>query len=307
MCTRFPHGVRAFLLASTTDPGYLVFTNNMAQLIGTQLLEMAIKATIATGRVENSDSGPLSMLLIAAPESGKTSLVDITCKTTKTFADITGRGIADTLKSNQEITHIVILDLVAIMSHKQTVNQYTFAILNAMTEEGLSTIAYPGSTETFAKGKRGLIACLTLGLAKDGRNWWNKTGFTSRMLPLCFEHSATLVMKIKEAITAGHAQSARPTSGSGELWLPDHPVTVLLPNGPSREIMHLATGVSAQLNEYMEMSEKEKGYRRLKQFRALAKGHALLRNPKKPVVGKEEIEFLKQLFPYVSFMRPCQI
>jgi hypothetical protein len=269
----------------------------MTQLIGTQLIETAIKSAIATGRVENSDNGPLSLLLIAAPESGKTSMVSKDSKTVLSFSDITGRGITDALKTNPDVTHLIILDMVAIMSHKETVNKYTLAMLNAMTEEGMGTIAYPGSVEKFPNGnKKGLIACLTHDLAKDGRTWWNKTGFASRMLPISFDHSPDLVRKIKESITYG-AQIERPT---GTTWtLPEKSAIVQMSNQMGSEIQFLASIKSAEF--------QEKGYRRLKQFRALAKGHALLRTPKKPIVSKPEIEFLRSMLPYISFDKAHQI
>lgn len=284
---------------------YLVGISAMTQLIGLQLIETAVKATIATGRVSNSDNGPLSLLLISTPESGKTSIVSRKCVNSLSFTDITGRGLMETIKKNPAISHLIILDMVAVMSHKQHVNQYTLSILNSMTEEGVGTVAYPTQTDTFPVGnKKGLIACLTIDLVRDGRHWWNKTGFATRMLPICFDHSPGLTMKIKKVITADKA-CTRP--GGDELMLPDSDVRVEMPDALGIEIQRLA--------ELKAVEFQEKGYRRLKQFRSLAKGHALLRamdeghDPKikKVSVGDEEVSFLTDLLAFISFERATQI
>lgn len=266
----------------------------MPQLLGTVLIETAVAATIATGRVANADNGPLSLLLIAAPESGKTSMVTHDCESTLSFTDITSKGVQDTIKGNEKVSHLIILDMIAIMSHRETTNHLTMSMLNAMTEEGVGAIATPGGTDKFPMGKRGLIACLTHDMAADGRNWWNKTGFASRMLPICFDHSPSLVLKIKDSITYGRTIE-RPKGR--EIKLPDECVTVLLPKPMAEEVRILADIKSAQF--------REKGYRRLKQFQSLVKGHALIRN--KRCVGKEDIKFLRSLMPYISFDSPYNI
>lgn len=286
---------------------YLVDIQAMTQLIGTQLIETAVKAAIATGRIANSDNGPLSLLLIATPESGKTSIVSRKCDTVLTFTDITGRGLMETVKKNPKITHLIILDMVAVMSHKQHVNQYTLSILNSMTEEGLAAIAYPTQTDVFPDGnKKGLVACLTIDLVRDGRHWWNKTGFATRMLPICFDHSPGLTAQIKLAISKDRTRGKRP--GGDELLLPEVNVNVELSDRMGEHVQRFA--------DLKAVEFKEKGYRRLKQFRALVRGHALLRamqdgwadvKTAKIAVDKSDLQFLESLMPFVSFERATQI
>src|SRR5437588_110827 len=66
--------------------------------------------------------------------------------------------------------------------------------------EGITRIATPGGIEKFEDGKRGIIASLTYSLVKDARHWWNKIGFTSRMLPFCYMYPADLIVQIKADI-----------------------------------------------------------------------------------------------------------
>lgn len=276
---------------------YLGDTDHMAQLIGTALLELVVNAAVATGRVANSENGPLSVLLIAHPESGKTSIVSRDCKSALAFDDITSKGIAALLTRNPEVTHLILLDMVAIMSHKETTNKLTMSTLNSMTEEGMSRTADPSGMQEYKFGKRGIVGCLTIDLANDGRNWWNKTGFATRMLPICYAHSPELQIKIKDAITKGAYATVRPKGN--ELVLPEKSINVVIPFECAQQIRKLSDLKAVDFGEY--------GYRRLKQFKSLAQGHALLRNPKKPVVGRPEIEFLWKVIPFVSFDKPCLI
>ena len=168
-------------------------------LIGMNLIMEFVESVLMTGRLKHH--APVSVLLIAGPESGKTSVVNEKhCKAVAVFSDVTGKGLVEICKMQPEVSHIVLNDLVAIMSHKQTVNRYTLAMINAMTEEGIQALATPGGVSIIKDGKRGIIACLTDGLAQDGRAWWNKTGLTSRLLPFSFSHSANLTLKIKAII-----------------------------------------------------------------------------------------------------------
>lgn len=266
-------------------------------MIGTELLRELIETVILTGKVKGIE--PVSLLLIAAPESGKTSVVlERACKSIEAYADITGRGIHTVIKSNPELTHIVINDLVACLSHKQSVNRYTIAQLNAITEEGITSIATPGGIEKFEDGRRGIIASLTYSLVKDARHWWNKIGFTSRMLPFCYMYPADLIVQIKSDIDL-RQQSGN--NGSAPLLakkpkdfpVPKNTIAVEYAQSYVKDIRRLA--------DVRAMILKEQGMRRLKQYHALAQAHALWRKRVSPVVTEKDVEFLARIDRYVSY------
>lgn len=263
-------------------------------MIGTELLRETIETVILTGKIKSLE--PVSLLLIAAPESGKTSVVlQKKCKSIQAFTDVTGKGIHEILKSNRDLSHIVLNDMVSTLSHKQSVNKYIIAQLSAMTEEGISAVASPKGVELFDVGKRGIIASLTLDLVRDSRHWWNRIGFTSRMLPFCYTYTKKMIIEIKDSIdlaqTNGHAKN-KPKNFA----VPVREVFVEYQEAEKERIRHIADIRSAFLNE--------QGMRRLKQYHAMAQAHALWRTRKNPTVGEKDVEFIKRMDNYVSYDDP---
>lgn len=263
-------------------------------LLGMEMVRELVETTILTGRV--SDIEPVSLLLIATPECGKTSLLtEKPCKSVMGLTDVTGKGIQQICQLQPSITHFIINDLVAVMSHSRTVRRFTLAMLNAMTEEGIKAVAYPGTLQTFEHGKRGIIAALTVDLAADERSWWWKTGFATRCLPFCFDHSSSLTIRIKESISKKLKSKVKPQ----EFQVPEHSISVFVPKSEMNAIRQLADGKAEEL--------KEKGYRRLKQYRGLAMAHALYRTWKQPKVCPSDLDFLNRINKYISFNDPISL
>lgn len=263
-------------------------------MIGTELLRETVESVILTGRVRGIY--PASLLLIGAPESGKTSVVlSKDCKNVKAFTDITGNGILKVIKQMPDLTHIIINDMVAVLSHKQSVNKHTLATLNAMTEEGVNSISTPGGIEEFPEGKRGVIASLTLDLVGDSRNWWNKIGFTTRMIPFCYKYPEDLVLLIKKHIDDSNGKEKKPEKRQ-EFHVPKERKYVKY----SPEMIEQTRRVA----DYRSMVLEETGFRRLKQYHALVQGHALLRSYSKAEVTDQDIEFLKQVDMYINYDKP---
>jgi len=259
-------------------------------LIGMELVKELVETVLLTGRVKGHT--PKSLLLIATPESGKTRVfLETPCSCAHMLSDVTGKGIQDLCKGNAEKTHFVINDLVAVLSHRQTVNKYTLSMINAITEEGIIAVAYPGSFESFKSGKRGIIAALTTSMTRDGRQWWNKIGLTSRMIPFCYDHGDELVIKIKTAIRNGESGLAPQT-----FQVPPFEGEVDFSAKLKLEFPRISDAKSLEL--------KEKGLRRLQQFLALACAHAVRRSPKRATVTDADVEFLKRIYPYMDYTRP---
>ena len=85
-------------------------------LIGMQLIREVVETVILTGRLKEHE--PVSLLLVASPESGKTSVVlEKECSGVIALTDVTGRGLQDLCKMKQEVSHMVINDLVSVSEH----------------------------------------------------------------------------------------------------------------------------------------------------------------------------------------------
>ena len=269
-------------------------------MIGTEFLRETVETVILTSRVR--DVAPVSLLLIAAPESGKTSVVlERPCEVIKAYADVTGRGLHAVLKHNPNLSHIVINDLVAVLSHRQTVNRYTISQLNSLTEEGITAIATPSGEEEFPCGKKGVIASLTLELAKDSRRWWNKVGFSSRMLPFCYFYPDDLIIAIKAAIDESRGKSAngngtRSKPKTKDFLVPKDAVKVLYDEKMVQQVRRIADMRSKML--------EEQGMRRLKQYHAMTQAHALWRQRASPTVNDKDVDFVSHLDDFVSYDKP---
>jgi hypothetical protein len=268
-------------------------------MIGNELIRELVETVIITGKLK--DASPLSLLLIAAPESGKTRVVlEKRCKNVKAFADITGKGILNVMKSQKELTHIVINDMVAVLSHRQSVNKYTIAILNAMTEEGITSLASPAGIEDFDDGKRGVIASITTEMSMDSRFWWNKIGFASRMIPFCYKYPEPLLITIKDSIDNSMRMVYRkPKNNDQEFVIPKNSKTVAYSDEFIRRVRRVAE-VRCQIT-------KDQGMRRLHQYHTLIRGHALLRNRTEPVVEDVDLQFLEEIDLYCSYDSPKEL
>lgn len=262
--------------------------NDELMLVGMEMVKELVETVILTGRLTHD--APVSLLLISYPEAGKTRVFfETPCAAVVPLNDVTGRALQQLCQLQPEKTHFLINDLVAVAAHKPSVNKYTMAMINAMIEEGIQAVAFPGSIETFKNGRRGIIAAITTDLMGDGRHWWHKIGLTSRMLPFCYTHSGALIVRIKEAISR-----TKDGLDSHEFAVPSVAMDVAILEPQRRALLSIADTVAKNLGEV--------GFRRLKQFRALIRAHALHRSWKEPrVVTDEDIDFLKRIAPYISY------
>lgn len=269
----------------------------LPMLIGVDLILELVQAVLLTGRL--STDNPVSLMLIASPESGKTSTVVERGTEEMVFcSDATGGGITQELVTHPKATHIIINDLVSVMSHKEHVNKRTFAIISAMTDEGLYKIAMPGSGAVDFKGRRvGIICCVPAEFAQDDRRWWNASGLSTRMLPFAYEYSRNLVLRIKKTVVVSGAYEKNHSFGKHGLVIPDRYYSLPIPDGLAHSIQRAADMAAREL--------EEKGIRRGKQFRALARGHAILRDFKRPAVTQADVDFLMRVVPFISY-EPAQ-
>lgn len=264
-------------------------------MIGTSLVREFLSSILLTGRVR--EESPVSTFIIAKPEHGKTSIcLETPFACAVDLTDTTGKGLQEILKHKEALTHIILNDLTAMAAHGKTVRAYLIAMINAMTEEGIRSIAFPGQVDVYKDGKRGIVGCVTPGLISDQRVWFNKIGLSSRILPFHYTYSEQLIIKIKISINNGTK-----TKEPADLSVPTEMLSVTVDEQMASEIFKISE------EKYKELGD-DTGIRRLKQFRRLAKAHAILRGgtPWKNVrVTMQDIDFLKRIYPYIDYKRGC--
>jgi hypothetical protein len=261
-------------------------------LLGMELIQEVVQSVLFTSQLTTDT--PISLMLIAKPESGKTSIVlTESSEEAVICSDLTGGGITQELMNNNKVGHLIINDMVSVMAHKEVVNKRTFAIMNAMTEEGLYKIALPGTGYYDFKGKKvGVICCIPEEMVRDKRRWWNSSGFSSRFLPFAYKYSKSLIVHIKRENLETGAYERRNGHQKIENSTRKHEKHLVL---ISAEMAHKIQIVADHVAKNME----EIGLRRGKQMRALARGHALLQ--KRKSVSQADIDFLNEASRYMEY------
>ena len=272
-------------------------------MIGMELVTEVTKTVILTGRLANPDLAPVSLLLISPPEHGKTSIVvENTTSTVINLTDLTGKGLR-TVMRDEKYTHLAILDLLMVVSHKDKVSQYVIANMNAVAEEGFFSEATPeGFTVRDQPIKRAFICCLTPDMSRDGRRMWNQIGFASRMLPFFYLFTDEHKQKIRDSISKESLKGPMRNIviDLRTFRVPDKPLVVKIYKRFVQQIEDMAMLRAEHLGD-------PNGFRRIKQFRALAAGHALYRSWNNPEVCTKDIEFLKKISKYISYTKGVEL
>ena len=169
-------------------------------MIGTEKLELIIELALWSGCLENER--PLSLLIIAKPESGKSQLV-LSYKGNNpgvvVISDCTAWGLQKAFLNEMKdklIHHIIIPDLITPLSRQPATVATFVAFLNGLTEEGIVEV------HTFAQDLKveglnvGLISTITPSILNDSRHRWTRMGFLSRMLPVAYKYSQETAQKV---------------------------------------------------------------------------------------------------------------
>lgn len=258
-------------------------------VLGVELLREFFQTIVYSGRVKGKD--PVSTMLIAQPERGKTSVVlERVCESLVILTDCTGKGLDFVCQMNQKASHIVINDMAVIQAHSGKAGAYFYSRLLAMTEEGIRAMAGPSGFTSVDKGRRGFIGCITSDQANDHRMSWYRRGLARRMVPFHFDYPEKLTLKIKEEIHNGHEDGFY---NAEVLRLPEAYVEVKIDEKMSHDIGAISDRKAVKLGEL--------GISLLKNYRALARAHALRRTWKNPVVTKVDVDFLRNIDPYVNW------
>ena len=254
-----------------------------------------------------NERNPVSLLLVAPPESGKTEIILAASDSpwTHTMTDVTGYGLIKSylqllakMEGQAPIPRLLLIpDLLQLSSRNRESSANVFAVLSAYIEEGVKRVHTYYTHADFSKPVcGGIVTALTPGGFEDQRYIWHRSGFLSRFLVVTYSYSELTQSIITEQITAGEdAAASRIPIASGMpsqlvdvVWKPTH-----------MKILNLL------LADYLiafKMKDNTYGFRLLKHLRRLAQASAL-RAGRQAVLREdiERVEYLVQLFGNYRF------
>ena len=266
-------------------------------MIGTEPLERLVLASIWSGYV--AKERPVSLLLTASVESGKTSLLRKFQGTPGLLFldDLTAwaltsptRPILSGLISGQ-IHHLVVPDLLPCLGRNPDTVETLITFLNVLLEEGAVAIQTYATKLTLPQPIRcGLIAALAKEELENKRRHWMRVGFMTRLLPASFSYAPRSATRIMQSIANREYHKETPIVPS----LPKGPVDVQLSKPVADRIMLLTPAVLGQLH----MAERVYGFRLEKQLQSLTLAHALSKG--RHATTMEDYDFTAEVATYLN-------
>jgi hypothetical protein len=265
-----------------------IYQGDKTPLVHVEPLKKIIECALISTYIKNEK--PISLLIVAKAESGKTSTMKLyrENKGIVYVTDCTAYGITrDILPKmvSKEIRTLMIPDLLTPLSKSAKTRATLVAFLNNLIEEGIVKIT------TYAMiwdkdVKANTITAITNQALEDGRHEWAKMGFLSRFIIFSYSYSLSTVMEI-----LNHYSKHGLNSDNVKVQLPKKEVDIEL----SKEIADALNPIAMRIGEQFELY----GIRAKINFRSLLKSLAY-RNGKKAVSDAEFKEFL-ELADYMNF------
>lgn len=251
-------------------------------------LETTVKATLFSAYVK--DEKPLSLLIVAKPESAKTEVLKKyrENKGIVYLTDCTAYGLTrDILPKaiSGEVKHIVIADLITPLSKSTKTRQSLIAFLNNLIEEGVAKMTTYASVWE-REVKCGLVTAITDEALKDGRHDWAKMGFLSRMFLFSYSYPISLVYRIFESLMGDK-------SAVGEhvkLKFPSRPKEVTLPKNIAEELVPISMKVGESMQIY--------GFRFFLNTKTMLKALALMHG--RSTVTKADLKTFLELSTFLN-------
>lgn len=251
-------------------------------------LKKIIECALITPYIKNEK--PLSLLIVAKPESGKTTVMKLYAgnKGIVYVTDCTAYGIQRDLLPklvSKEIRTIVIADLLTPLSKAFKTKQSFIAFLNNLIEEGVAKITTYAMTWD-KEVKANIITAVTDQAIEDGRHEWAKLGFLSRFIIFSYSYSMSAVMEILSSYSR-HGLTNEPI----EFPLPTREADIEL----STTIADKLDPIAMKIGEQFQLH----GIRAKINLRSLIKALAC-RNGSKTVTENDYAE-LVELADYMNF------
>ena len=257
-------------------------------LVNVEPLRKLVECAVISSYIKNEK--PLSVLIVAKAESGKTSVMKQyrENKGVVYISDCTAWGLTREILPkvvSGEIKTLIIPDLITPLSKSHKTRQGFIAFLNNLIEEGIARITSYANTWD-REVKSNLITAVTDEALRDGRHDWAKMGFLSRLIVFSYSYSLSSIVKIL-SYYSGHGLKAT----NIRFQMPKREIDIELPMEIAERLNPIATKIGEQFGVY--------GIRAKINFRSLLKCLAY-RNARKAVMDAEYREFL-ELADYMNF------
>lgn len=246
---------------------------------------------IYSGKVKGEK--PLSLIIVANPESGKTEVLRSFKESDGVvyMTDCTAYGIMrDVLPKieNGSVHHIMIPDLLNPLSRKESTVKTFITFMNALIEEGVAEISTYASQGVIRKTELrcGLLTAITRDKLEDKRHEWSRMGFLSRALPFSYSYSHQQVREIMEYIISEKYHEEKKI----KLKLPKAMKDVALSRNFARMIMPEVYKFADATHTY--------GFRMQKQLQVLLKSIALANGRSK--CNKRDFKELMFLMQWIN-------
>lgn len=253
---------------------------NQRDLINVEPIKKIVECSLISPYIKNEK--PLSLLIVAKAESGKTSVIKSyrQNKGVVYVSDCTAYGLTrDILPKivSGEVKTIVIPDLITPLSKSTKTRQSFIAFLNNLIEEGVAKMTtYATIWEKDVKAN--VVTAVTDEVLRDARHDWAKMGFLSRFIVFSYSYSQSTIMEILHRYSEHGLEMQKSTFKP-----PSKEVNVKLPEEFADRLDPIATRIGEQFKLY--------GIRAKINFRCLLKCLAF-RNGKRIVAEEEFKEFL---------------
>jgi hypothetical protein len=181
-------------------PGVPIVSEKKGYLVKIEPLQKLIECAIISPYIKGEK--PISLLIAATPESGKTAALILYSKVkgVTILTDATAHGInqhiVPRIKSGETKT-IIIPDLLTPLSKQTKTRRGFIAFLNNLTEEGVGKIvsnAFVQLTDDVVTAN--IITAVTKGAILDARRGWTSMGFLSRFIFFSYSYSESVVYEI---------------------------------------------------------------------------------------------------------------
>lgn len=257
-------------------------------MIGTQLIEELVQSVAVSHRIKNHKR--VSLLLLAAPESGKTTIVNAAhAKHVCRVAMISGLSILKEIKDHPQTEFLLFNDLTAIRAMSAQAVNLLIVLLNQLTQDEHGIVAFAGKDTEAISRPIGIMACLPFSTFTDHRARWKELGFVSRMIPFAYEYPAELIAEIKDTIDTGsHQDRKAPIRKLPRIGR--QMVTIACSDAITRRVRAIADARATTL--------KQLGIRLLQNYHCLVRAHALLDGRCK--VNDHDLRFLRAVDQFVS-------